>query len=843
MRVFTFVIGILLSTLAFSQNVGISNSAITPDVSAGLEVRYTDKGVLMPRVALSSVNDAVTIATPATTLLVYNLGTGGLAPAGYYYNSGTPAAPNWVRIANGNSLDDAWQLLGNAGTNPATNFLGTTDAQSLVFRTNNTEWTRLQTDGTFCIGSAIDNDSRLRVYTSPTNTTDEYSIYNYHSGSTSNSVYALYNYNASNTNSSKYGMYNRVNSTGTGVRFGIYNYVEQNSSSNSSSYGIRTFLNAYGTGSHYADYNYLNLVGTAVSSNNYASYNNMQISTSTNTSTVYGEYTNVDYSDGISYGEYKKINSSSAYTSTKYGDFNSLEGTGSGLTYGYYNDFVMTGTGSKYGFRNQFANVFGNKYGFYNYVPSGTTTGTFYGLYNSNANDGTSTKYGVYNSFSSNDGSIYGTRNYITLSSSHNDAVYGTYSFISSSGTGPHYGSYLNVPGGTNDYAVYTYAGNSVFNQGGGNYDFRVESDGDANMIFVDASTNRVGIGTGTPTEELQVDGNAAATGYITAGGASTGSITRYGSQNIKWEGYESVHGTTEYHNIGTFVIPSTIPAGTTIYIDRIFWEMDGYHTDGNEDYSVYIKIGSSGYYGWPANAGNGAMYIDWHYDSGNHAITNFTTNQTITLRIYDDDPFLGGSDDLRIFLMNMTFNYHYTIPLQAGDIAASGRIYANNNEAVGDLAEHFEYTGPIEPGFVVSYVPGSDNEYMLCEEPYSNHITGVISENPSVVLNSPKQGPPLALAGRVTVKLVDSDDLIKGGDFVTSSSVPGYAMKATQPGPVIGYAVKNQKQGEDFVQILLQPGKFYVPPKYMDFDDKPDVDNEEEFNGGGKTQGKYKSR
>jgi hypothetical protein len=32
-----------------------------------------------------------------------------------------------------------WSLTGNAGTNPATNFVGTTDAQRLVFRTNNTE--------------------------------------------------------------------------------------------------------------------------------------------------------------------------------------------------------------------------------------------------------------------------------------------------------------------------------------------------------------------------------------------------------------------------------------------------------------------------------------------------------------------------------------------------------------------------------------------------------------------------------------------------------------------------------------------------------------------------------
>ena len=30
-----------------------------------------------------------------------------------------------------------WQLTGNANTNPANNFLGTTDAQSLIFKVNN----------------------------------------------------------------------------------------------------------------------------------------------------------------------------------------------------------------------------------------------------------------------------------------------------------------------------------------------------------------------------------------------------------------------------------------------------------------------------------------------------------------------------------------------------------------------------------------------------------------------------------------------------------------------------------------------------------------------------------
>src|ERR1043165_7334480 len=36
-----------------------------------------------------------------------------------------------------------WNLTGNTGTNPATNFVGTTDNKDLVFRTNNTERMRI----------------------------------------------------------------------------------------------------------------------------------------------------------------------------------------------------------------------------------------------------------------------------------------------------------------------------------------------------------------------------------------------------------------------------------------------------------------------------------------------------------------------------------------------------------------------------------------------------------------------------------------------------------------------------------------------------------------------------
>ena len=53
-----------------AQNVGVGTS--TPNASAALDVTATNKGLLPPRVALTSTTDATTIASPAAGLLVYN---------------------------------------------------------------------------------------------------------------------------------------------------------------------------------------------------------------------------------------------------------------------------------------------------------------------------------------------------------------------------------------------------------------------------------------------------------------------------------------------------------------------------------------------------------------------------------------------------------------------------------------------------------------------------------------------------------------------------------------------------------------------------------------------------
>lgn len=74
---------------------------------------------------------------------------------------------------NGNTL--FWRLTGNSGTNPAANFVGTTDAQNLAFRTNNATNMLLTTAGNLrigvmgypnqCGGTSQPEDNRVKLST------------------------------------------------------------------------------------------------------------------------------------------------------------------------------------------------------------------------------------------------------------------------------------------------------------------------------------------------------------------------------------------------------------------------------------------------------------------------------------------------------------------------------------------------------------------------------------------------------------------------------------------------------------------------------------------------------
>ncbi|MGE3799466.1 MAG: beta strand repeat-containing protein, partial [Candidatus Kapaibacterium sp.] len=123
---------------------------------------YNGTGANTPVVVTNQGQVGIGTATPTASRLLHVTGTSGTANVRMGSLSGaallTTLGTNEGLVAadaNGDltKRDGAtvvgqygWLLLGNSGTNPTTNFLGTIDSQALVFRTNNVERARLGTN-------------------------------------------------------------------------------------------------------------------------------------------------------------------------------------------------------------------------------------------------------------------------------------------------------------------------------------------------------------------------------------------------------------------------------------------------------------------------------------------------------------------------------------------------------------------------------------------------------------------------------------------------------------------------------------------------------------------------
>ncbi len=88
---------IIFSTQLFAQ-VGINT--VNPSASSILDATATDKGILIPRVALTNTTDATTIPLPATSLLIYNTTLNTSINPGFYFWDGTV----WKRLLSNTNV-------------------------------------------------------------------------------------------------------------------------------------------------------------------------------------------------------------------------------------------------------------------------------------------------------------------------------------------------------------------------------------------------------------------------------------------------------------------------------------------------------------------------------------------------------------------------------------------------------------------------------------------------------------------------------------------------------------------------------------------------------------------
>jgi YVTN family beta-propeller protein len=184
---------------------------------------------------------------------------------------------------------------------------------------------------------------------------------------------------------------------------------------------------------------------------------------------------------------------------------------------------------------------------------------------------------------------------------------------------------------------------------------------------------------------------------------------------------------------------------------------------------------------------------------------------------------------------------YSYAIQKQEGQDLATFQVNGNSvfrfsatgdaytsaggswNAGGADVAEYFPTEdGLLEPGDIVSVSSTPDGLVRMTTESYDEQILGIVTTAPGLRLGSDDIGAnqgkqPIALAGRVPVKVSLENGVIKKGDYLTSSSRPGFAMKALDAGRVIGIALEDytlemdtQNNGAGKVLTFVNP-HFYM--------------------------------
>ncbi len=133
------------------------------------------------------------------------------------------------------------------------------------------------------------------------------------------------------------------------------------------------------------------------------------------------------------------------------------------------------------------------------------------------------------------------------------------------------------------------------------------------------------------------------------------------------------------------------------------------------------------------------------------------------------------------------------------------------------DIAEDIMAEG-CETADVVVVDPINKEKVIKSTKPYDTSVAGIISETPAFYIGKRDQKPylPLALAGRVLCKVSLENGPIKHGDLLTSSAIPGHAMKATDRKKIHGAIVakaldifeggpNGEKIGKIMVLVTLQ--------------------------------------
>ncbi len=374
----------------------------TPNASSILDMVSTSKGILVPRM---TKNQRDAIATPAPGLLIYQTNS----TPGFYYYTGTA----WKAI----TPKVGWSLTGNAATDPATNFIGTTDAQPLIFKINNQKAGYLGTSST--TNTAFGYQTLNANTSGVSNTANGFQALYANAGASYNSAYgvqALYT-NTSGHDNTANGFWSLFSNT-----IGYYNTATGGYALYANSDGIGNTANGIsslrfnthgsnntGTGANTLFYNTTGYSNVAVGSNalfnNTVGHNNVAVGDS------------VLYHQNNGEGYNTAIGSKALYSNTT-GDIN----TATGYQALYFNNGsfnTASGTNALYNNTTGGSNTASGNNALYNNMDGNVNAAFGYQALNTNVSGDYNTVIGAFadaNNSNYNSSSAFGTSSLITAS-------------------------------------------------------------------------------------------------------------------------------------------------------------------------------------------------------------------------------------------------------------------------------------------------------------------------------------------------------------------------------------------------------------------------------------------
>jgi hypothetical protein len=443
-------------------------------------------------------------------------------------------------------------------------------------------------------------------------------------------------------------------------------------------------------------------------------------------------------------------------------------------------------------------------------------TNNKYGIYAYVSDEGTGDKHGVRTQVNAHPTDASSVHGFYTVVSDNNSPanMFGVRASVGSGGTGTHYGLFGSAYGANNRgiHASNTHAdGWAGYFQGRGYF------------------STRLGIGVEDPSYRLQIDANE--TRAVDIVNNYTGSSTTYGLRAQVNDGSTGV----KYGILADVNLPAS--HSTTVY--GLYAHVENDDDPLGTHYGVYSNTygeGNRAVYGTNTHTEGWAGYF---FGRG-YFYNNLEIRDKIYLRPtgYGDGASLimkdnDGTETIKLHANQNTSNGAEillysdagvkTIEIDAEYTdATTGRIITGELQitAGSDLAEYFdlieEESSEVRPGMIVSIDPASSGKLILCKEAYDQKIAGVISGangvNPGMLMGHEKtiaDGDfPVAIAGRVYVHASTINGKIQPGDLLTSSDIPGTAMKVTDyekaRGAVLGKAMTKLSSSDGFVLMLI---------------------------------------